>query len=99
MQSKHLWRWIQWKFFDIGNELSMFDDRRRIVQPTLGILIVLLESLICDVALQYCGYQSHILIVSDSPSVVDLGSQVVQHLEGDAFILVEQHLELPLTNR
>lgn len=99
MQSEHFRRWVEGKPFDVADELTVFNNRRWIVQSAFGVLVILLEGSISDVALEDCCDESHVLVVGDSATVVDFSTEVVQNLEGDGVVLVQEHLQLALADR
>ena len=98
METKCLWCWIQRKTFNIINVVLFISSGRRVVNPTLRQMMVVFEDVGVDISLKDCLDEAHIDVISNSASVIYLGSNLVQNFIWNVLIVLYKDLELATTD-
>lgn len=98
MHSKGLGGGRKRKIFNIGDILCKFSCIRDVVDVARTEAVVCAEDGRSDISAHDGLDQPHILIVSDSSSIVYLCAQIVQHLVRHCLVLIKQHPQLPFAN-
>lgn len=94
MEAKSFWVWVQWESLDILNIILLLSRLNGLVQTTLRVSVSNSEDIFVQICLKNSSYQSLILIVSDSASIIDLGTDIVEHFVRHLFVVLNEDSQL-----
>lgn len=94
MQSKGLRGGIQGKWLNIVDVLLLLSWNRTVVKSTGGELIALLKNAFVNICPKDGDNKPWVLIISDSTSIVDFSTNVVESLIRNNFVSLNEGLQL-----
>ena len=98
MEAKGFRRRVQWQILNVLNILVKSVGFGLSIGSRNREFVANIQYTRVNVDLDNVFDQPDILVIGDSVAIVDLGSQEIQDLVGDLFVLVQQHSELLLAN-
>jgi len=94
VETESLWLWIQWKTLDVVDIVFLGASCNSLVETGFRELVVNLESFFVNESLKNGLDKTHVLVISDTTTVVDFSSKNNQHLEWNGLVHISEDLEL-----
>lgn len=98
MKAESLWIRVERQRTDVVEIVFLVTRCKRVVDTRLRELATLNKDVRVDVAFKNSLDEANILFLCDSTTVVDLGTEHVQNLEGYIIVSLNEFLELPTAN-